>query len=76
MGDLSEAQGSASASICDIEDLPGAKAKTAQPIISVSKRKRNETTEVNSSVQNWREALGRPPAMGNTQVLFHAELCD
>lgn len=70
MDESSKAQGISAASTCDIEDLPGAKAKTAQPIINVSKRKRNETTEVSSVVQNWREALGRPPSMGNTQVIF------
>ena len=68
MDELSEAQASSAATVGDIEDLPGAKVKTVQPTISISKRKRIETVEVNSTVQNWREALGRPPPMGNSEV--------
>jgi hypothetical protein len=53
----------------DIEDLPGVGArKSVQPTITVSKRKRTDTTDMNVG-KSWREALGRPPQMGSSQVL-------
>lgn len=69
MDDLSEATSSNTPVVGDIEDLAGAKNRPVQSVINVSKRKRTETSDVNSAtVLDWREALGRPPPMGNSQV--------
>ena len=65
---------SSTGDVCDIEELAGGRNKSLQPIVNVAKRKRTETGAASTvgagSAQNWRDALGRPPPMGNSKVSF------